>query len=443
MSELKGTRIYKALAVVLCLFLAFEIHYVLAYQTTEELKAQFDKAKNSYFQADYETAKLTLKNLLSTLEGIEGMDTLKGETYLLLGAAHEKLEDNNLAIKYYCLAKDVLGEGKSAEGIDLNSLPLYWTQCLTATGVSISVLIIQFEEGHQAYCGGDYENARQILENLVSQIDPLDDWDILKGETYLVLGATHEKLKDKELAIKYYCKAKDILGEGVTVDCIQLNQLRWYSASCEEAAAARVQRRRRGGFGGFIGTLLGIGILAGLIWYLFFSKNAPFKKKDGGGGDEDIITSSCFSTSWYWHLSSSWQGSSGDIVIDPDPVSAQKPYPNESNNWNDSFTFEIRAEGGGTLLSFELTIDLTVSGGENEPRRDIVTFDGVQKLDVTNSWPNSCSSPGSTVYPGVVVMNDLNDMGKTHTLGHTVQFQNLEGEIVFRPVTTTVTVTKK
>jgi len=417
--------------------MAFEVHYVLAYQTTEELRTQFVSAKDSYFEADYETSKATLENLLTTLSGLEGMETLKGEAHLLLGACNEKLQNNTSAIKFYCLAKDILGEGKSTEGLDLNSLPLYWTQCMTASGVAISALIIQYEEGHQAYCAGDYEGARDILEKLLSQLDPLDGWDSLKGETCLILGATYEELKTRDLSIKYYCRAKEILGEGVTVDCIQLSRLRWYTASCTDVAAARVQRRKRGGFGGFIGTILGIGILAGLIWYLFFSKNAPFKKKDGGGGGD--TDSSCFTTSWFWHVSSSWQGSAGDIIIDPDPVQAQSPWPNESNNWSDSFTFDIRSEGGGTLLSFEVWIDLTVGGGDDEQRRDIVKFDGATVLDRTNSWSNSCSNPGTTEYLKVASTSDLG----THTLEHTVQFTAADGSTAYRPVATNVTVTKK
>ena len=107
------------------------------------------------------------------------------------------------------MAKEILGEGKTIEGLDLNSLTLYWTECKTATGVAISVLIIQYEDGHGAYCAGDYEGAKVILEKLVSVLDRLEGWESLKGETYLVLGATYEALKYKELAIKYFWRINE------------------------------------------------------------------------------------------------------------------------------------------------------------------------------------------------------------------------------------------
>lgn len=412
MLNLKRSHLKKSIAVILCLFLAFEVHYVLAYQAAEEMKAQFVSAKDSYFEADYESARFILENLAATLGGLEGMDTLRGETHLLLGACYEKLGRNNSAIKYYCLAKETLGDGISTEGIDLNSLPLYWTRCLTAEGVAISVLIIQYEEGHQAYCAGDYQGARDILEKLVSALDPLDGWDSLKGETYLLLGATYEELKSRDLAVKYYCRAKEILGEGVTVDCIQLNRQRWYNASCADTAAARVLKRKRGKFGGFIGTILGIGILAGLVWYLFFSKNAPFKKKENGGG-ENNVADFCIQALWHVTKSAGTQisPSFNDIV----------PQPNESNNYDDSVTYNFSTTG--STLSAVFGIDFTGGGGVQATHT--IYIDGAQVLKKTYTHTRDCNE--SAIWEKNPNFWEITTSGD-HTFRHVLEYVLPSGE---------------
>lgn len=439
MPDLKNCKFCKTLAVILCIFLAFEVHYILAYQATQELNEQFNKAKDAYFNTDYEGAKTILENLVSTIAQMEGLDSFKGETYLLLGAAYEKLEFNNLAVKYYCMAKELLGEGKTIEGLDLNSLTLYWTECQTATGVAISVLIIQYEDGHRAYIAGDYEGAKVILEKLVSVIDRLEGWESLKGETYLVLGATYEALKYKELAIKYYCKAKEILGVGVTVDGIRLSKLKWYKVKCPTAAAAAaavVVRERRGGFGGFIGTLIGLGILAGLIWYLFFSKNAPLKKKEegGGGGGGTSYSSSCFSTHWSFYYETHWGASMGDVTFAPN----QSPFPTENNGWEDEVTYTLTV-GAGDFHSGFLTLSLKIGGGDGVERKDEVWVNDDKKVDETNKFDPPCPNTGGEKDKGVIFTFDIPGPGTyTIKLRHKVTLPSGVG-----PVGSSITITKK
>lgn len=443
MPNLKGSIFCKALALILCVFLAFEVSYLQAYQTTDQMNQQFNSAKEAYFADDFNSAKNTLESLVSSIAQLEGMDSFKGEVYLLLGAAYEKLEFNNLAIKYFCLAKAILGEGKTIEGLDLNSLTLYWTQCQTAGGVMISVLIIQYEEGYRSYLAGDYEGSKVTLENLVSTIDTLEGFESLKGETYLVLAAAYEALKYKELSIKYYCQAKAILGVGVTVDGIRLSKLRWYKAKCPTgAAAARVVVTRRRGGGGFIGFLLGLAVLGGIIWYLFINKNSPLKKDDSGGGGSDthVYTSSCFTTSWFWHISSTWSGSAGTIDLVPNPVTEMRPRPTENNNWSDDFDFEITKSGGGTLLSFTVVLDFTTGGGWDVNRKDIVTKDGVQVLNETNSWNNDCDvAPGEKEYLAIATWTTLG----SHSIGHAVTLTDTAGNTLNIPISTNVNVIKK
>ncbi len=395
MPDIKSSFFCKTLALVLCIFLAFEVSYIQAYQATDQMRGQFNSAKEAYFADDFEGTKITLENLVSSIVQLEGMDSFKGEVYLLLGAAYEKLEFNNLAIKYFCLAKDILGEGKSIEGLDLNSLTLYWTQCQTAGGVAISVLIIQYEDGYRSYLAGDYDGAKVILEGLVSIIDTLEGFESLKGETYLVLGAAYEALKYKELSIKYYCRAKAILGVNVTVDGIRLSKLRWYKAKCPTgAAAARVVVRKRRGGGGFIGFILGLAILGGLIWYLFINENSPLKKKDSGTS----YSSSCFSTEWSFYHETYWGATAGDVTFEP---SQQAPFPQDSNDWEDEVTYTLTV-GAGNFKSGFLTLSLKIGGGDGIQRMDQVWVNDDSKVNESNTFDPPCPNTAGKIDKGII-----------------------------------------
>ncbi len=439
MPNLKGSFLCKALALVLCVFLAFEVSYLQAYQTTDQMNQQFKSAKEAYFADDFEGAKTTLESLVSSIAQLEGMDSFKGEVYLLLGAAYEKLEFNNLAIKYFCLAKDILGEGKTIEGLDLNSLTLYWTQCQTANGVAISVLIIQYEDGYRAYLAGDYEGAKVILERLVSIIDTLEGFESLKGETYLVLGGAYEALKYKELAIKYYCKAKAILGVGVTVDGIRLSKLRWYKAKCPTgAAAARVVVRERRGGGGFIGFLLGLAVLGGLVWYLLFSKNAPLKKliEDIGGTTLTSSSSACYKTGWKWYITSSWKGSIGTVTFTPNDA----PFPQPSNDWIDNVDYTLSIQGGGTLKECTITLEeLEIGGGDNNPREDWVWILSGLVFNEENTFSDPCSNPGSKKYADVWSKTYTSKGNHVIPVEHEMEVQGITAS----SVSTSIKVTKK
>ena len=413
MPNLKGSIICKTLALVLCIFLAFEVSYLQAFQATDQMRDQFTSAKEAYFADDFEGAKTTLENLVSSIAQLEGMDSFKGEVYLLLGAAYEKLELNNLAIKYYCLAKDILGEEKTIEGLDLNSLTLYWSQCQTAGGVAISVLIIQYEDGYRAYLAGDYEGSKVILERLVSIIDTLEGFESLKGETYLVLGAAYEALKYKELAIKYYCKAKAILGVNVTVEGIRLSKLKWYKAKCPTgAAAARVVVRERRGGGGFIGFLLGLAILGGLIWYLFINENSPLKKDDsgGGGGGGTSYSSSCFSTEWSFYYETHWGATAGDVTFGPN----QSPFPRDDNDWEDTVTYTLTV-GAGVFNSGFLTLSLKIGGGDGVVRKDQVWVNDDLKVDESNTFTPACPNTAGKIDKGVIYTFNIPGPG-TYTI---------------------------
>ncbi len=403
MPDLKNHVLCKAISVFLCVFLVFSVHFAypaplqVDQSEMEALTNQFNSAQKAYFGEDYETAKNILENLEAALDKKEDMNTLKGGTFLFLGATYEKLGYRILAMKYYCLAKDTLGEGKTIEGLELQKLRYYSVTCKTPSGIAVYVLIGQYDNAYNAYFAEDYEGAKVILENLVAEVETLKGWESFKGETYLLLGAAYEKLRLKELSVKYFCKAKAILGVGKTIRGLELNKLRYYKVKCAGVAGTGVvatRAKRGGGFGKFIGALLGLAILGGLVWYLFINKNSPLKKKteESGGGGTYVYKSSCFTTHWTFNIHSTWQGSIGTVTLTPANTS---PNPNENNGWDDSVTYNLTATGGGTLLSIELTVSLKIGGGDGKTRVDTVWVDNVQKLNETNSFAGACPNTGN------------------------------------------------
>jgi len=365
-------------------------------QEEDVLLTQFESAKKTYFAEDYEAAKVILESLVADLESVEGRETLKGETFLLMGATYEKLEYFDLAIKYYCKAKDILGEGQTIEGLDLDTLTYYRVKCKTATGIAVYVLIGQFGSAKKAYFAENYAAAKITLEGLVADIRTLEGWDSFKGEFYLLIGATYEKLEYVQLSIRYYCRAKEILGEGKTIEGLDLKTLKYYKEDCRGVIGVIGKaKKKKGGFGKLIGTILGIAVLGGIVWYLFFSKNAPFKKKTTE--EVYVYRSSCFTTLWSFFTESWWSGSIGTTSISPDTA----PDPDENNNWDDSVTYTLSASGGGSLISIKLTMTITVGGGDNATRTDVVWVDGVEVLRETNTFTNTCSNKQVRVYTAV------------------------------------------
>ncbi|MBN1939622.1 MAG: hypothetical protein JW843_08550 [Candidatus Aminicenantes bacterium] len=293
MFDLRRWTFCKALAVILCAFIVMEAHALYAHQAAavaEQHQAQFNAAREAYFAGNFEGARAGLDRLIVELEKIEGQDTFKGETYLLAGAAYEKLEQLGLSVKYYCRAKSLLGEGKTIEGLDLKKLKYYKADCAAiaailemGVGAETDELVAQYNQAKIGYFAGAYEAAKAVVESLVTSLGAIDGRDTFKGQVYLLAGAIYEILDFKELAIKYYCRAKAVLGEGTTIEGLKLDKLRWYKEPCGGAAVAgaavRTAGRKKSWVGGLIGTLLGLALVGGIVWYLFFSKNAPLGKK--------------------------------------------------------------------------------------------------------------------------------------------------------------------
>jgi len=292
MFDLRRWTVCRILAVFLCAFFVMEAHMLYAQQSAtlaEQQTALFRTAREAYFAENYGEAKTVLEKLIGDLATVNGQDMFKGETYLLAGATYEKLDLLASSVKYYCRAKAVLGEGRTIEGLELKKLRYYRADCAAITGVLAGMeretdeLAGQFNQAKLGYFAGAFEASRAVLESLITSLGAVDGRDAFKGQVYLLAGAVYEVLKFKELAVKYYCRAKAILGEGVMIEGLKLDDLKYYEENCGGAAVAgtavRTAGRKRSWFGGLFGVLLGLAVVGGLVWYLFFSKNAPLGKK--------------------------------------------------------------------------------------------------------------------------------------------------------------------
>ncbi len=303
---------------------------------------------------------------------------------------------------------------------------------MAAQGAQQDPLETAFNQGREAYFAGNYEEAKNILEKLVSDLAAIEGRDSFKGTTFLLMGATYEQLKLKELAIKYFCRAKAILGEGKTIEGLDLNKLKYYKNDCTSGAGViagqQTTVRRRGFLGGLLGTLLFLSIVgagAYLLWKYVI-------KKDSGSTDETetyVFKSSCFRTTWHFDIYSEWQGSVGTVSLTPN----QAPQPNENNNWTDQVTYTLSTSGGGTLTLIRLKLSVTVEGGDNGTRHDLAWIDNVSILDGTNNFPQACTAPGSKDYNEIYQKNSTGSF----TLKHQVQLSTAQ------TVHGAVTVTKR
>ncbi|MDD8026836.1 MAG: hypothetical protein PHI34_09995 [Acidobacteriota bacterium] len=274
-----------------------------------------------------------------------------------------------------------------------------------------------FAQGREAYFAAKYEDAKTELEKLVSALDAVAGRDSFKGETFLLMGATYEKLKLKDLAIKYYCKAKIILGEGKSIAGLELKKLKYYGRDCTGAAgsiAGTTTGPKRSFLGKFLGTLLFLSLL-GIGVYFLYTK--VIKKSSSDSGDTDtteyVYKSACFHTSWAFDIYSEWSGSVGTVSLEPQVA----PQPSENNNWTDSVTYTLSTSGGGTLTLIRLKLSVTMEGGDNGTRHDQAWIDNASILDVTNTFTEACATPGSKDYNDIYQKNEVGSF----TLKHSIQ----------------------
>jgi tetratricopeptide (TPR) repeat protein len=430
-SDFKGYSICKFLAIILSILIAGQIHFAFSAQE-ETPEAKFKAAKAEFANGNYEAAKSILTGLTQAVEENEQNKVFLGYTYLLLGASEEMLKDDAAAAAHYQKAKELLGEREAAiEGLSFSSLNIYLSVFAAPKARDeAAALNAQFEEAKKKYFAEDYEGAKLALEQLVSTFAALEGWDVLKGETYLLLGATYEKLKYKELAVKYYCKAKEILGVDKTIAGLELKKLKYYKEECRPVAGQ--PGAKKGSFlGKALGIILGVGILAGAIWYLFFSPNAPLKKKAEKASGYTAITVKVDVT--FKGLNSKTYH---EVYLDtvnklsehveysqavPDPSKCTDPNtdfcPQASVSQSYSYTVDTDGKSLDVLLKY---IDWEYYSMGGSPICKILCVNWTFSI-VSYKWESGKSDPGSPVVQGTdqLQMDTSTDCVATSTYIHT------------------------
>lgn len=421
MFSLRDRTLTKFLSIILCLLIAAEAHFAFSSQQETPLM-RFANARQDYAEGKYAAARQNLEAIVRVLdENRPDLRDFLGHVYVLLGACSEKLREDETARRYYRKALGLLGRvDPTIEGLNLGALPLLGEifaggmdqpsrQALAET----DDLTIKFSRVKEAYLSDNMDYARGLVETLLADLGQVGGRLALKGETYLLAGAIYESLKLKDLAVRYYCLARTLLGEGKSFEGLNLRTLRYYGEPCQEPGTAIAGReiaapvRGRGSslLSTILKSLLISAAVSGLIYYLFFSKNGPFKKKSSDG----TYSSSCFSTFWKFSVEGTWAGAKGTITLTPDAY----PNPTENNNWQDQVTYTLAASGG-TLTDISLTMDLTIGGGDNGKRRDIVSVDSAVIFDQTNTFPESCSNAKKITFPAIYSRNSLGSFTVTH-----------------------------
>jgi len=372
-------------AIVLVGLLIFQSEFLLA-QNSDTLAEGLATARAAYSTGDYAAARSTLESLFPELEKISGRETLKGETHLLLGAALEKLQEKEAAVIQYCLAKALLGDGQSFEGLDLNTLQYYPEPCPETPAAIVvqaikaeDVYEVHFNEGKTAFFAENFQQAKTILEKLISEIAQVQGRETMKGEIFLLSGAIYEKLKYKELSIKYFCLAKGILGKGNTFAGLVLKDYKYYKKDCAPQGAYAKIGRKKGGFGKFLGTLLGLAALA-IGGYFIYTK--VIKKKTDTDDNSNIQYETEYQA-WNCWLASAASHNSTLPTISPN--NSWAPQPAFSNSYDNESTVSIT---GPEIYSW--TIKLTITACKGLTRRDIIYVNDSQVLDVTNKFDRNC-----------------------------------------------------
>jgi len=273
-------------------FVAFLIFAQLHNFAVQETVLTVQSCRELYLAGDFQNARICLENVLEKTDKADPANRIpQAELSLMLGAVNERLEAPDKAEEWYRKAKELLnGAPAVVNGVDFTGLPVY-TKVFQPTPPPVEKPVepkpeadayeLEMQGAKELYFKGEYEAVRGKLDKLAAELAKIEGRDTLKGEMYLLMGANHEQLKYKEISIRYYCKAKEILGANKSFQGLELKKLKWYKKTCPAGSQyAKAGTKKKGG--GWIGTLLGLALLGGAIWYLFINKNSPIKKKEKG-----------------------------------------------------------------------------------------------------------------------------------------------------------------
>jgi tetratricopeptide (TPR) repeat protein len=90
----------------------------------------------------------------------------------------------------------------------------------------------RFAAARSAYAAGDFAAARTMLERMLPELEETCPDRAYVGSVCLFLGAALEMLGEANPAVANYCRARELLGEGVGCDGLDIHQLRLYGEPC-------------------------------------------------------------------------------------------------------------------------------------------------------------------------------------------------------------------
>jgi hypothetical protein len=391
MTSWPRTQLFKSVALILVFLIGLPAPALLA-QEPDRLQQNFDLARQAYFDGQLVLARELLEELLPQILEMDDHSQLTGEASLLAGAVYEGLELKVEAVFHYCQAKEILGTGRTFAGLDLESLPWYAEPCpekepevaVVAETAEEDLFQVRFNGAKKNFFAGNHQQAKDELEKLIADLDTLSGRDTFKGEVYLLAGAAYEKLKFRELAFKYFCQAKSILGQGRTIEGLKLKEYKIYRKDCPDGGVYAKPAAKKKGAGGFLGVLLGLAVLAGAA-YLVYTK---FIKQDEEETPAPVYYENEYQAWTCWHASATAQ----NTTVTPQINSDYAPNPSFSNNYDDQSTCTITGEN---IVHWSVGITITACNGLT--RRDQVFVNDSQVLDVTNTYSKSCAGgPGLT-----------------------------------------------
>jgi len=426
----------QAMAVVLAVLMAFEAGYVFGQEQTPE--SLYILARQDYANGDFTAAREALLKAAGAMdESVPENQPFLGYVYLLLGASEENLQNAEAAKAAYAKARELLaGKEAKIEGLSFVSLSLY----LEAFGTpkqrtEAEELRYQFDEAMKAYLAGDTNGAKNRLEELAAKLASLEGWMSLRGETYLLLGACYEKLDYKDLAISYYCKAKEILGKGKTNEGLDLGELKYYDRECQTVASRAGAKRSGFNFGKVLGVVLTLALVGGAVWYLFFSKNAPFKPKGNYTSVTLKVTVTFKGLNSFGSRKVSFMGT--DYLSEnfeyPQNADASSTCASATKSETYEYTFEAPASGFKTVLEY-INWDYYnfISPGTNTK---ILCSDW--NFDVVSyKWESGKKDPGE---PSIEGLDQLSmDVGTDCTeVSYRVHNCEMEANLTFKAPSTT------
>ncbi|HDP94049.1 MAG TPA: tetratricopeptide repeat protein [Candidatus Aminicenantes bacterium] len=273
MRQLKQMAVCRWISMILVVMMAVPAGTLAAAQP-DLMEQRFEQARRAWKNGEWENARTALLEIMASWDPEQTRESFQGNVHLLMGAIAEKTDRNEESIQHFCLARTFLGDRIPLDELKQENFFNYNAACDPVQTVAIS-----FRHALVLFLAEDYDQALETLKPRALEMQSTGADRKLQGRVSLLMGAVHEKLKNKNQSIQWFCRAKELLGPGHSVSWLELSKYRFYKKHCKGGVLAVAGNRKKRG-GRFLGTLLGLAALGGIVWYLFINKNSPLKGDD-------------------------------------------------------------------------------------------------------------------------------------------------------------------